>query len=61
MKMAYWHPLLPTALQEYESLQRKHETAAMEVRVNTAQGYSDTYCVSDSWSNSDQYNECHVI
>ncbi|GLD62689.1 shootin-1, partial [Lates japonicus] len=30
--MAYWHPLLPTALQEYESLQRKHETATMECK-----------------------------
>ncbi|XP_035461195.2 shootin-1 isoform X2 [Scophthalmus maximus] len=30
--MAHWHPLLPVALQEYESLQRKHETAAMECK-----------------------------
>ena len=33
MKMAYWHSLLPTAVQEYEDLQKKNKTAAMEVSV----------------------------
>ncbi|XP_013769879.1 shootin-1 [Pundamilia nyererei] len=32
MAMAYWHPLLPTALHEYEDLQRKQETTAMEFK-----------------------------
>uniref|UniRef100_A0A3P9BAF5 Reverse transcriptase domain-containing protein n=1 Tax=Maylandia zebra TaxID=106582 RepID=A0A3P9BAF5_9CICH len=36
MAMAYWHPLLPTALHEYEDLQRKQETTAMEVSVTEA-------------------------
>ncbi|KAG7999831.1 Shootin-1, partial [Nibea albiflora] len=30
--MAYWHPLLPTAIQEFEGLQRKHETATTECK-----------------------------
>ena len=32
--MANCYPLLPTALQEYEDLQKKNKTAAMEVSVN---------------------------
>ncbi|KAM4614631.1 shootin-1 isoform 2-T2 [Polymixia lowei] len=31
--MADWHPLLPTALREYEGLEREHERATMECKL----------------------------
>lgn len=38
MKMADWHPLIPTAVQEYEGLQRKNEAATEEVNVSNSSG-----------------------
>lgn len=46
--MAYWHPLLPTALQEYEELQEKNKTAAMTVSVESTDRLYDLsyfYCL----------------
>ena len=33
LKMTDWNPLIPTAVHEYEGLQREHERATMEVSV----------------------------